>query len=123
VTLRLRGYSQHPTLALEWRGQYFDLPVDDLQTLLQDLRDLYYDALRGRRGRTLTIGEYPVVSISVRNQGADLFIRMQQEIDGEVTALTFPAAEVPLLLDAARAALDHAAVGYHQTDDTDGHTD
>jgi hypothetical protein len=107
VALRLRGYSHHPSLALEWEGQYFELPVDNLEELLTDLRALYYDALRGRRGRTLEFGKYPVVTVSVRNQGTQLYVWIQQEIDGEVTALTFPASEVPILLNAARAALSN----------------
>jgi hypothetical protein len=104
VTLKLRGYSHHPCLALEWEGQYFELPAVHLEELLSDLRGLYYDALRGRRGRTLEVGEYPVVTISVRNQGTQLYVWIEQEIDGEVTALTFPAGEVPILLNAASAA-------------------
>jgi hypothetical protein len=107
VALRLRGYSHHPSLALEWEGQYFELPVDHLEELLTDLRALYYDALRGRRGRALEVGEYPVVTISVRNEGTQLYVWIQQEIDGEITALTFPASEAPILLNAARAALSY----------------
>jgi hypothetical protein len=51
------------------------------------------------------VGEYPVVTISVRNQGAQLYFWLQQEVDGETTALSFPANEVPEFLDAARGAL------------------
>jgi len=83
----------------------FELPVADLEELLTDIRSLYYDALRGRRGRTITVGKYPMVAISVHNQGADLYCVLQQDIDGEVTSLSFPANEVPAFLNAARAAL------------------
>ena len=105
VRLTLRGYRHYPSLALEWEVQYFELPLQQLEELLADLRELYYDALRGRRGRTLSVGDYPVVTIGVRNQGAQLFVSIQQEIDGELTELSFPASELPVLLDAARAAV------------------
>jgi hypothetical protein len=106
VSLRLHGYRDHPSLALEWDANYFEIPVEELGDLLTDLRALYYDALRGRRGRTLSVGQYPIVTISVRSREAQLFIRFQQDIDGDITALTFPASDVPGLLDAAQIALE-----------------
>jgi hypothetical protein len=105
VALNVRGHSECPLLSLDWDGQSLELPVERLEEMLTDVRVLYYDALRGRRGRSLSVGEYPVVTISVRNQGAQLYFWLQQEVDGETTALSFPANEVPEFLDAARGAL------------------
>ncbi len=82
-----------------------ELLVDDLEDLLADVRSLYYDALRGRRGRALSVGQYPIVTISVQNRGAQLCCVLQQETDGEITELAFPANEVPAFLNMARAVL------------------
>jgi hypothetical protein len=45
------------------------------------------------------------VTIKVEHHGTELCCVLQQEIDGEVTALSFPASEVPQFLNAALAAL------------------
>lgn len=108
VALSIQGHSERPMLNLRWEANNLELPIDDLEELLADVRALYYDALRGRRGRALSVGEYPIVVISVQNQGTQLYCTLQQEVDGEVTALTFPASEVPTFLNAARAALSQS---------------
>jgi len=105
ISLTLQGHSEIPLLSLRWEATSMELPVGDLEDLLADVRSLYYDALRGRRGRTLSVGEYPIITISVENRGAQLYCVLQQDVDGEITELAFPANEVPTFLNAARAAL------------------
>lgn len=105
VALSVQGRQAQPILALHWDDNTLELPVAHLEELLSDLRALYYDALRGRRGRSLTVGDYPVVTIGVHNQGTQLYTHFQQDVDGEITMLAFPAGEVPSFLNAARAAL------------------
>jgi hypothetical protein len=48
---------------------------------------------------------HPPVTISVLHQGTQLFFALTQETEGNGTHLSFPASEVPVFLDAARAAL------------------
>jgi hypothetical protein len=105
VALTLHRQGPRPVLSLDWQGNSLDLPLRDLDELLSDVRALYYDALRGRRGRALSVGEYPLVTISIHNFGAQLLLELQQEIDGEVTSLSFPAAEVPTFLDTVQRAV------------------
>lgn len=105
VALSLQRARHRHTLVLQWEGNTLDLPADHLGALLTDLRRLYYEALRGRRGQVLTVGEYPFVTITVHSEGGQLCFVFQQEIEGESTSLSFPASEIPTLLDAARAAL------------------
>ena len=105
VSLSIQGHRDNPGLHLQWESNSLELPVRDLEELLSDVRGLYYDTLRGRRGRSLSVGEYPVVTISVQHQGTQLYCMLDQEIDGEITSLRFPASEVPTFLNAARAAL------------------
>jgi len=82
-----------------------ELNVDRLAELISDLRDLYYDSLRGRRGRPITVETQPPVTISVLHHGTQLYFALAQETEGNGTHLSFPASEVPIFLDAARAAL------------------
>jgi hypothetical protein len=92
-------------LSLQWSGKSIGLPVDRLAELISDLRDLYYDSLRGRRGRPITVETQPPVTISVLHHGTQLYFALAQETEGNGTHLSFPASEVPIFLDAARAAL------------------
>jgi hypothetical protein len=96
-------------LSLQWSGKSIALPVSRLDELVSDLRDLYYNALRGRRGLPITVAMEPPVTISVLHHGAQLYFALAQETEGSGTHLSFPANEVPVFLDAARAAL--AALG------------
>jgi hypothetical protein len=92
-------------LSLQWSGKSIGLPVDRLVELISDLRDLYYDSLRGRRGRPITVETQPPVTISVLHHGTQLYFALAQETEGSGTHLSFPVSEVPIFLDAARAAL------------------
>ncbi|MBV9281231.1 MAG: hypothetical protein JOZ41_14215 [Chloroflexi bacterium] len=105
ISLTIQGPLEKAKLHLRWGGNILELPVNDLDDILSDIRSLYYDVLRGRRGRTLTVGDYPLVTVSVQNRGTDLYCVLQQDVDAEVTTLAFPAREVPTFLNAARAAL------------------
>lgn len=105
VSLSVQGPAEEPELHLRWETNLLELPLNDLENLLAELRNLYYDALRGRRGRVLSVGKYPVVQVSIHNQGAQLYCLLEQEVDGEVTCLAFPASEVPNFLAAVRSAL------------------
>jgi hypothetical protein len=96
-------------LSLQWSGKYITLPVGHLNELISDLRDLYYNALRGRHGLPITVAIEPPVTISVLHHGTQLYFALTQETEGSGTHLSFPANEVPVFLDAARAAL--ATVG------------
>jgi hypothetical protein len=105
VSLSVQGPAEDPELNLRWETNLLELPLNDLEDFLTELRNLYYDALRGRRGRVLSVGKYPVVQVSIHNQGAHLHCLLEQEVDGEVTCLAFPAGEVPNFLTAARSAV------------------
>ncbi len=90
-------------LSLTWNDRILALPGQGLADLAADLRTLYYDALRGRRGRSLrTTGEHPV-TFDIQNEGRQMFCTLETE-DGR-TRLHFPANEVPVFLDATQAAL------------------
>jgi hypothetical protein len=105
VTLTVQGHTEQPKLNLRWDSNSLEWPVSDLEEIVSDVRALYYAALRGRHGRPLSVGNYPIVTIKVEHHGTELCCVLQQEIDGEVTALSFPASEVPQFLNAALAAL------------------
>ncbi|HEX8919433.1 MAG TPA: hypothetical protein VF898_13085 [Chloroflexota bacterium] len=105
VSLRLLGREESPVLSVSWEDGSLELAVSHLQQLLDDLRALYYDALRGRRGHGVTVCQYPLVTVSVENKNGDLSAVLRQEVDGEFTSLWFPARQVPGFLDAAGAAL------------------
>lgn len=105
VRLALTGEGDERSLAILWEGQALELPVQHLEETLADIRALYYDALRGQRGRTLTVGQASPVAISVRNQGAQLQLELRPEGNEQSQPLSFPAGEIPIFLNAARAAL------------------
>jgi len=92
-------------LALQWDGNTLQIPVDHAPTLLSDLRDLYYDALRGRRGHVSTVGGEPSIHMSVHNQGPGIFVVLEHAIEDHTTRLAFPVGAVPTFLNAAGAAL------------------
>jgi hypothetical protein len=92
-------------LAIQWEGRSLQLPIDHLAELTGRVRDLYYDTLRGRRGRAVTIGTRPAVTISVHHHGTTSFLALDQEIDGKTTHLSFPTQQVPAFLNVAEAAL------------------
>lgn len=93
------------SLALTWNNRSLSLPLEGLETLTQDVRALYYDALRGRRGQPLTIDGEPAVTVSIHNQGTRMYCTVQSGVDDNCVRLQFPANQVPLFLDATRAAL------------------
>jgi hypothetical protein len=93
------------TLAIQWGNRSIALPVSTLSGVISDFRDLYYDALRGRRGKPIVVAAQPPMTISVLHQSTQLYFALAQEREGSGTHLSFPANEVPLFLDAAREAL------------------
>jgi hypothetical protein len=92
-------------LTMQWEGRSLQLPTDHLHDLMARIRDLYYDTLRGRRGRAVTIGTQPAVTLSVHHHGTTTFLALDQEIDGKTTHLSFPTQQVPAFLSVAEAAL------------------
>jgi hypothetical protein len=92
-------------IQVRWDQRALDIPTGQLEEVVGHLRTLYYDTLRGLRGRYVTVGEGPPVTVSVHNQGTDVFFSLAQELNDMTTSLSFPAGEVPVFLDAARAAL------------------
>ncbi len=104
VTIALQTGRQH-SLAFTWNDRALSLPVDALGTLIQDVRELYYDALRGRRGQPLTIDGDPVVTVGIQNEGTHMYCTVQSGTGDSRVRLQFPANQVPLFLDATAAAL------------------
>jgi hypothetical protein len=92
-------------LSLQWDGRSLLIPIDHVSELLEDLRTLYYDALRGRRGHVSTVGGEPRVHMSVHNQGSTIAVVLEHEIDGRQTRLAFPVGQVPTFLNTAAAVL------------------
>ena len=104
VTVALHSGSQH-SLALSWHGHTLALPVYGLETLTEDVRGLYYDSLRGRRGQPLTVAGAPELTVGIDNEGARMFCTVRSGAGDDSIRLRFPAEQVPLFLDATRAAL------------------
>jgi hypothetical protein len=96
---------QHRHLSLQWDGRSLMIPVEHVSELLEDLRQLYYEALRGRRGHVSTVGGEPAVHMSVHNQGSTLAVVLEHEIDGRQTRLAFPVNQVPTFLNTATAVM------------------
>ncbi|HZU13857.1 MAG TPA: hypothetical protein VFB58_13530 [Chloroflexota bacterium] len=100
-TVRLHlDVEEQQTLVVRHGETVVRLPLPGLSGVLSDVRSLYYDAVRGRRGRTVQAGP---TTIGIRNQGTTLMVDLQDGADGP---LSFRASEVPAFLDAMRAALD-----------------
>lgn len=102
VALTLQDRSR---LRLAWEERWIDIPVQELEALLEQLRKLYYDALRGYRGGAVLLDEPSSLTANVQNIGMSLYCTLQTGRDGKTTSLSFPASEVPAFLDAAGAAL------------------
>jgi hypothetical protein len=92
-------------LSFQWDGYALLVPIDEVQPLLEQLRALYYDAVRGRRGQITTSGAGPDIHLSAQSQGSTTMFAVQQENEGKVSRLTFPAGDVPSFLSAATAAM------------------
>jgi hypothetical protein len=99
----LEEHDRH--LSLQWNGRSLLIPVDHVEEMLEDLRTLYYDALRGRRGHVSTVGGEPSVHMSVHNQGSTIAVVLEHELDGRQTRLAFPVAQVPTFLNTASAVM------------------
>lgn len=100
VHLGLIGREERRRLRLSWNDETLQLPLDELDTLLSDVRSLYYDALRGIRGRSLRVAD-PPVEVALVSRGSTL----QLELRGADATLAFPASELPGFLNAVREAL------------------
>ncbi|HLJ68408.1 MAG TPA: hypothetical protein VKX16_13715 [Chloroflexota bacterium] len=96
---------ENPSLLLQWGKRSLQLPIDYLETLLSNLRALYYDALRGRRGPAVSVGDVAPVTLSVHHDGPAMVIALRQTVDGTETILTFPVAEAPVFLNQAGAVM------------------
>ncbi|GAC1512933.1 MAG: hypothetical protein NVS2B16_16690 [Chloroflexota bacterium] len=105
VALSLQGSRDRPDLTLAWSEHALHISLDALKDLLVEMRALYYDALRGRRGGMLVVGDTPATTIDIDNHGTRLYCRFSQRSGDDSFSLVFPASEVPLFLDAAEAAL------------------
>lgn len=92
-------------LDLQWDGRSIAVPVDEVDVLLSDLRDLYYDALRGRRGQELTIGGDPPIRISIHHQGSSTHVVFEHDQEDSLSRLHFPVGDVPSFLNVAGAAM------------------
>jgi len=104
VSMELRAREPRG-IALCWENRTLVVPLARMESVITVLRDLYYNTLRGQRGLPLAIADEPTLTVSVHNQGTQVYFALRHEQDGAVTRLTFPAGEVPVFLDAARAAL------------------
>lgn len=102
LRLDLHDSDQSRILTLQSAGRSLQLAVDHLEELLSDIRALYYDAFRGKRGH-MTVGE-PPIEIGIRTIGTQMCLDLRQERDGETACLSFPAEEIPAFLDAVRGA-------------------
>jgi hypothetical protein len=96
---------QNRHLSLQWDGRALLIPIGSVAELLEDLRQLYYDALRGRRGHVSTVEGEPAVHMSVHNQGSTLTVVLEHEIDGRQTRLAFPVDQVTTFLNTAAAVM------------------
>lgn len=101
IQLDLKGPEDEQRLTLSWEGGAIDLEPDGLDTVLSDVRTLYYDALRGRRGRFVRL-EDPPLEAGLHNRGTTLYL----ELRGPEATLAFPASEIPGFLNAIRAAMN-----------------
>lgn len=101
VHLDLIGREDRRLLNLSWNDDSLQLPVDGLDDLLSEIRSLYYDALRGMRGRSLTVVD-PPVEIALYSRG----LTLQLDLRGQHATLAFPVSEIPAFLNAAREALN-----------------
>jgi hypothetical protein len=75
--------------------------MDGLDMLLSDVRSLYYDAVRGVRGRSIIVAD-PPVEIALASRGSIL----QLELRGADSTLSVPASETPGFLSTIREALN-----------------
>ena len=93
-------------LTIRWNEGAIRLRLDDVDDLLAKVRTLYYDTLRGRRGKPLFAGTAPSVEVGIHNQGAAMHLQMRNSGDEEGAVLSFPAVQTSAFLNAARSALE-----------------
>lgn len=113
----------HRTLGLQWEGWALHLPIEHASAIFAGLRGLYYEALRGRRGHVITVGTTPAVHMSVHNRGSETFLALENEMDGNIIRLSFPASEVPVFLERAETAIRTDNLETGEVDDAERHTD
>lgn len=92
-------------LALHWDGGTLAIPIGHVARMLEDLRGLYYEALRGRRGHVSTVPGSPATHMSIHSHDAGIYVMLDQESGDRMVTLLFPVREVPTFLNAADAAL------------------
>lgn len=107
LKLDLVGVDEDRVLSLRWDGRSLVLPPDQLDRLIEEVRAMYYEALRGRSGQTVMIAEAPPIQAGIHHEGRALHLRLIGENNGESACLSFPIAEIPAFLDVARGALQH----------------
>jgi hypothetical protein len=101
IELELIGREDRRLLRLAWNDEALQLPMDGLDMLLSDVRSLYYDAVRGVRGRSIIVAD-PPVEIALASRGSIL----QLELRGADSTLSVPASETPGFLSTIREALN-----------------
>jgi hypothetical protein len=106
IKLALEELGDDRSLSMRWDGQTLSIGLEHLEEMLSDVRALYYDALRGRRGTTMTVGDAPPIVIGIHNEGTALYIELRSQDDQHPARLSFPATEIPAFLNAARGALE-----------------
>jgi hypothetical protein len=102
IRLDLAGSEAHRHLRLSWTEGSLGFPLATLDSLLSDIRSLYYDALRGMRGRTVAVGDAPI-DVALHSHQPTLYV----EFRGPEGTLAFPTSEIPAFLNTLREAVNN----------------
>lgn len=102
VTLHVYLLADEPLyMAMHWPGGSLAVPMVHVPRMLEDLRNLYYDALRGRRGHISTVPGSPATHMSIHSHGAGIYVMLDQESADRMVSLLFPVRELPAFLNSA----------------------
>ncbi|MGH2442676.1 MAG: hypothetical protein ACRDFX_05895, partial [Chloroflexota bacterium] len=96
-------------LTFHWDGRVLEILEENVGGLLDDLRTLYYDALRGRRSHVSSGTGDPAVNMSIHNVGSASMVVLEHDIGGKVTRLQFPVGDVPTFLNVAESVMARIA--------------
>jgi hypothetical protein len=102
IRLDLAGSEAHRHLRLSWTEGSLGFPLVALDSLLSDIRSLYYDALRGMRGRTVAVGDASI-DVALHSHQSTLYV----EFRGPEGKLAFPTSEIPAFLNTLREAVNN----------------